>query len=52
MSDSDTNFGMTLGAGYRMGKLDLRGGLYFPDVDNAGDAMGIMATVGYDVSSL
>ena len=52
MSDSDTNFGMTLGAGYRMGKLDLRGGLYFPDVDNAGDAMGVMATVGYDISSL
>jgi hypothetical protein len=52
MSDSDTNFGMTLGAGYRMGKLDLRGGLYFPDVDEAGDAMGIMATVGYDISTL
>lgn len=51
MSGSDTNLGMTLGAGYRTGKLDLRGGLYFPDVDNAGDAMGVMATAGYDISS-
>ena len=51
-SSSDTNFGMTLGAGYRMGKLDLRGGLFFPDLDHAGDAMAVMATVGYDVSTL
>jgi hypothetical protein len=43
---------MTLGAGYRTGKLDIRGGLYFPDVDNAGDAMAVMATVGYDISTL
>jgi len=52
MSSSDTNLGMTLGAGYRAGKLDVRGGLYFPDVDNAGDAMAVMATVGYDISTL
>jgi hypothetical protein len=52
MSNSDTNLGMTLGAGYRTGKLDIRGGLYFPDVDNAGDAMAVMATVGYDISTL
>lgn len=52
MSDSDTNLGMSLGAGYRTGKLDIRGGLYFPDVDNAGDATGVMATIGYDISTL
>jgi hypothetical protein len=52
MSNSDTNFGMTLGAGWRSGKLDVRGALYFPDVDHAGDAMGVMATVGYDISTL
>ncbi len=52
MSNSDTNLGMTLGAGYRTGKLDVRGGLLFPDVDHAGDAMGVMATVGYDLTSL
>jgi hypothetical protein len=52
MSDSDTNLGMSLGAGYRSGKLDLRGGLYFPDVDHASDAMGVMATIGYDISTL
>jgi Outer membrane protein beta-barrel domain len=52
MSDSETNLGMTLGAGYRSGKLDIRGGLFFPDVDKADDAMAVMATVGYDISSL
>ena len=52
MSDSKTNFGMTLGAGYRAGKLDLRGGLFLPDLGHAGDAVGLMATVGYDVASL
>lgn len=52
MSNSDTNLGMTLGAGYRSGKLDVRGGLFFPDVGEAGDAMGVMATIGYDISTL
>ena len=52
MSNSDTNLGMTLGGGYRAGKLDVRGGLYFPDVDHADDAMGVIATVGYDISAL
>jgi hypothetical protein len=51
-SDSDTNLGMSLGAGYRTGKLDLRGALWFPDVGEAGDAMAVMATVGYDITSL
>jgi hypothetical protein len=52
MSDSDTNLGMTLGAGYRSGKLDLRAQLLFPDVGEIGDAMALMATVGYDLTTL
>lgn len=52
MSESDTNLGMTLGAGYRTGKLDIRGGLLFPDVGEAGDIMAVMATVGYDLTTL
>jgi hypothetical protein len=52
MSDSDTNLGMSLGAGYRTGKLDLRGGLYFPDAGEADDAMAVMATIGYDITTL
>jgi hypothetical protein len=47
-SSSDTKFGMTLGAGYRTGKLDLRGGLVLPD---AGNLVGVMATVGYDITA-
>ncbi|MEJ7600202.1 MAG: hypothetical protein WKG01_20000 [Kofleriaceae bacterium] len=52
MSSSNTNLGMTLGAGYRTGKLDLRAGLLFPDVGEVGDAMALMATVGYDITAL
>lgn len=50
--DSETNLGMSLGAGYRAGKLDVRGALYFPDAGEADDAMAVMMTVGYDVSTL
>jgi len=39
---------MTLGGGLRKGQLDLRAGLFLPDV---GDAVGIMGSVGYDFSS-
>lgn len=51
-SKSDTNFGTTLTGGYRAGKLDIRGGLLIPDLGHAGDALGIMATVGYDITAL
>jgi len=51
-SGSNTNLGMTLGGGYRSGKLDVRGGLLFPDLGHVGDAIGIMATVGYDLTVL
>jgi hypothetical protein len=50
-SNSDTNLGMTLGAGYRAGKLDLRGMLLFADIGEVGDSMAVMATVGYDVTA-
>jgi hypothetical protein len=49
MTDSDTNLGLTLGAGYRMGKLDLRAGLEFPDAGEGDFAL--MATVGYDITA-
>lgn len=52
MSESNTNLGMTLGAGYRTGKLDLRANLLFPDIGELGDVMGVMATVGYDLTTL
>jgi hypothetical protein len=48
---SDTNLGMTLGAGYRAGKLDIRGMLLFADVGEVDDSMAVMATVGYDVTA-
>lgn len=45
MSDSDTQLGVALMAGYRYGALDLRAGLFAPDID---DAVGLMASAGYD----
>jgi hypothetical protein len=47
-SDSDTELGLTLSAGLRRGRLDVRGGLFVPDAD---DALGLMASVGYDFAS-
>jgi hypothetical protein len=45
MSASDAKLGLTLGGGYKHGALDIRAGLFAPDVNNA---LGLMATVGYD----
>jgi len=45
MSDSDTELGAALMAGFRHGALDLRAGLFAPDID---DAVGVMASAGYD----
>jgi hypothetical protein len=47
-SDSDTDVGLTLSAGYRAGKLDLRAGLFTPNVDD----FGLMATAGFDFVAL
>lgn len=52
MSNSQTNVGMTVGGGYRAGRVDVRGGLFFPDLGHAGDAIAVMATVGFDIASL
>ena len=48
MSASDAKLGLTLGGGYRHGALDIRGGLFAPDVNNV---VGLMATVGYDFAA-
>lgn len=48
VTDSDSELGITLGVGTKMGALDLRGQLFLPDVD---DLMGIMGTVGYDFAA-
>ena len=52
MSNSETNLGMTIGGGYRSGKLDLRGGILMPDLGHAGDAIAVMGTVGFDLTTL
>lgn len=49
MSDPDSELGILLSAGMRRGKLDVRGGLFMPDAD---DAMGLIATLGYDFASM
>jgi hypothetical protein len=49
-SDSETELGVTLGAGFRQGALDFRGQLFIPDLSEADD-LGIMGTVGYDFAA-
>jgi hypothetical protein len=49
-SDTDTELGITLGAGFKTGKLDLRGQLFIPDLGEADD-LGLMATVGFDFAT-
>ena len=48
MSASDSKLGFTLGGGLRRGPLDLRAGLFAPDVDHA---LGLMASAGYDFAA-
>jgi hypothetical protein len=52
VSASETKFGVTAGAGFEMGGLDLRGQLFIPSLGDAGDFLGIMATVGYTFADL
>jgi hypothetical protein len=47
-SDTDTELGMSLSAGLRKGQLDLRGGLFLPDLD---DLVAIFGSVGFDFAS-
>lgn len=48
MSASDSDIGATLMAGVRRGALDLRAGLFTPDLD---DAVGLLASAGYDFAA-
>jgi hypothetical protein len=48
MSASDSELGALLSAGVRKGALDLRAGLFTPDLD---DAFGLIATAGYDFAA-
>jgi hypothetical protein len=48
MSDSDSELGFALMAGTRSGALDIRAGLFAPD---AGDAIGLLASAGYDFAA-
>jgi hypothetical protein len=47
-SDTDSEIGFTLTAGLRRGALDVRAGLFAPDID---DVHGFMASLGYDFAS-
>jgi hypothetical protein len=47
-SGSDSKLGLTLGGGWRRGPLDLRAGLFAPDIDHA---VGLMASAGYDLAA-
>ena len=51
VSASDDNLGLTLGAGYRMGRLDIRAGIHVLDLGNAGDLMELVASVGYNFAT-
>jgi hypothetical protein len=51
-SDSETNVALGGGVGYQTGKIQARGGLLFPDLGEAGDAQGLMISVGYNVAAL
>jgi len=44
-SDTDTKLGLSLVGGYRRGALDIRAGMFAPDIAHA---VGLMASAGYD----
>jgi hypothetical protein len=45
-SDSESEIGATLGGGFKRGALDIRGGLFIPDLGEADD-LAIMGSVGF-----
>lgn len=51
-SDSNTELGLTLGGGWKSGKLDIKANLFFPDIGEIGDITGLMVSAGYDFSEL
>ena len=48
VSASETDFGLTAGAGYRLNGLDLRLLFEFLDLGHAGDTTAVVASVGWD----
>jgi len=48
MSDTDSELGLAVMAGVRRGALDLRAGLFVPDI---ADAVGLTASAGYDFAA-
>jgi hypothetical protein len=46
-SDSDLDLGLTVGIGYRSGKLDLRGSLFSPNAED----VALLATAGFDFAA-
>lgn len=51
-SDSETKLGLTGGIGYQSGKIQARGGLWFPSLGDADDGFGLMFNLGYDFVQL
>lgn len=51
-SETETKFGFTAGLGYQKSKIQVRANLFVPDVGEIGDALGVMASVGYDFLAL
>jgi len=52
VSDSEIELGLSAGAGYRLGGLDLRAQLYIPSLDEADDTMHMMANAGWTFRAL
>jgi hypothetical protein len=52
VSNSETDFGFNVGAGYKMGDLDIRAGLQIWNISHAGDTMGVIANVGYNFAKM
>ncbi len=46
-SDTSVKASTALGLGYQLGKLDIKGSLYFVDIGHLGDTMALMASAGY-----
>lgn len=51
VSDSETDLTTILGGGYQAGKIQARAGLFYTSTDGE-DAIGLMASVGYDFATL
>lgn len=52
ISDSDTEIGGMLGAGWVTPAVDLRAGFFFPDIGELDDALAIMASASFTIAEL